>query len=259
MSNLKAQLELLRPWLKVSDKDLKKANEDDFFGNAGKFIQSAGKQVFDAGADATKQALDLIDKTQIEGYKRKSNNPMFKALGIDKKIEEDNQKRLKAIKQREEDSNQRTRDLAGDKAALDKKATLLTDKPKIFKNIANKEVQFAKETPAYYDNYVNQAVEAYEKQLRDAKFSDNKVNQFVSQARTIAQQKVAEAGQKDINDSRNLVNSLADPESVGGFNIERANIGFDEAEGKEIGLGRQIKARPPPIVEPMPALDCAFC
>jgi hypothetical protein len=244
MSNLKAQLELLRPWLKVSDKDLKKANEDDFFGNAGKFIQSAGKQVFDAGADATKQALDLIDKTQIEGYKRKSNNPMFKALGIDKKIEEDNQKRLKAIKQREEDSNQRTRDLAGDKAALDKKATLLTDKPKIFKNIANKEVQFAKETPAYYDNYVNQAVEAYEKQLRDAKFSDNKVNQFVSQARTIAQQKVAEAGQKDINDSRNLVNSLADPESVGGFNIERANIGFDEAEGKEIGLGRQIKASP---------------
>ena len=231
MSSPKAQLELLRPWLKISDKDLKKANEDDFFGTLGKNIQSAGKQVYDAGADATKALFDTADKNRINNLaKQNPQNPELKKLN-------------QAIKQREIDSNQRTRDLEGDKAALDKKATLLTDKPKIFKNIAKEEVKFAKETPKTLDAQGSQALSAYEKQLReDGRYSDNEVNQYVSQANNLVKQKNSEIGKQAINDSRNLVNSLAD-ESVGGFNIERANIGFDEAEGKKIGFKRALKSQ----------------
>ena len=231
MSSPKAQLELLRPWLKISDKDLKKANEDDFFGTLGKNIQSAGKQVYDAGADATKALFDTADKNRINNLaKQNPQNPELKKLN-------------QAIKQREIDSNQRTRDLEGDKAALDKKATLLTDKPKIFKNIAKEEVKFAKETPKTLDAQGSQALSAYEKQLReDGRYSDNEVNQYVSQANNLVKQKNSEIGKQAINESRNLVNSLAD-ESVGGFNIERANIGFDEAEGKKIGFKRALKSQ----------------
>ena len=231
MSSPKAQLELLRPWLKISDKDLKKANEDDFFGTLGKNIQSAGKQVYDAGADATKALFDTADKNRINNLaKQNPQNPELKKLN-------------QAIKQREIDSNQRTRDLEGDKAALDKKATLLTDKPKIFKNIAKEEVKFAKETPKTLDTQGSQALSAYEKQLReDGRYSDNEVNQYVSQANNLVKQKNSEIGKQAINESRNLVNSLAD-ESVGGFNIERANIGFDEAEGKKIGFKRALKSQ----------------
>lgn len=243
MSSPKAQLELLRPWQKVSDKDLKKANEDDFFGKLGKNIQSAGKQVFDAGADTTKAFFDAVDKNQIKNLQNraKANLPGEKSVNPELKKLQQN------VKQREIDSAQRTRDLEGDKAASQGKATLITDKPKIFKNIAKKEVKRAKETPAYYNNYVNQAVGAYEKQLRDTKqYSEDDINQFVGQARTMAQQKVNEVGKQDINESKNLVNSLANDggESVGGFNVERANIGFDQAEGKNVGLARQIKASP---------------
>ena len=231
MSSPKAQLELLRPWLKISDKDLKKANEDDFFGTLGKNIQSAGKQVYDAGADATKALFDTADKNRINNLaKQNPQNPELKKLN-------------QAIKQREIDSNQRTRDLEGDKAALDKKATLLTDKPKIFKNIAKEEVKFAKETPKTLDAQGSQALSAYEKQLReDGRYSDNEFNQYVSQANNLVKQKNSEIGKQAINESRNLVNSLAD-ESVGGFNIERANIGFDEAEGKKIGFKRALKSQ----------------
>ena len=231
MSSPKAQLELLRPWLKISDKDLKKANEDDFFGTLGKNIQSAGKQVYDAGADATKALFDTADKNRINNLaKQNPQNPELKKLN-------------QAIKQREIDSNQRTRDLEGDKAASQGKAILLTDKPKIFKNIAKEEVKFAKETPKTLDAQGSQALSAYEKQLReDGRYSDNEVNQYVSQAGNLVKQKNSEIGKQAINDSRNLVNSLAD-ESVGGFNIERANIGFDEAEGKKIGFKRALKSQ----------------
>ena len=231
MSSPKAQLELLRPWLKISDKDLKKANEDDFFGTLGKNIQSAGKQVYDAGADATKALFDTADKNRINNLaKQNPQNPELKKLN-------------QAIKQREIDSNQRTRDLEGDKAASQGKAILLTDKPKIFKNIAKEEVKFAKETPKTLDTQGSQALSAYEKQLReDGRYSDNEVNQYVSQANNLVKQKNSEIGKQAINDSRNLVNSLAD-ESVGGFNIERANIGFDEAEGKKIGFKRALKSQ----------------
>ena len=231
MSSPKAQLELLRPWLKISDKDLKKANEDDFFGTLGKNIQSAGKQVYDAGADATKALFDTADKNRINNLaKQNPQNPELKKLN-------------QAIKQREIDSNQRTRDLEGDKAASQGKAILLTDKPKIFKNIAKEEVKFAKETPKTLDAQGSQALSAYEKQLReDGRYSDNEVNQYVSQANNLVKQKNSEIGKQAINESRNLVNSLAD-ESVGGFNIERANIGFDEAEGKKIGFKRALKSQ----------------
>ena len=231
MSSPKAQLELLRPWLKISDKDLKKANEDDFFGTLGKNIQSAGKQVYDAGADATKALFDTADKNRINNLaKQNPQNPELKKLN-------------QAIKQREIDSNQRTRDLEGDKAASQGKAILLTDKPKIFKNIAKEEVKFAKETPKTLDTQGSQALSAYEKQLReDGRYSDNEVNQYVSQANNLVKQKNSEIGKQAINESRNLVNSLAD-ESVGGFNIERANIGFDEAEGKKIGFKRALKSQ----------------
>ena len=80
MSSPKAQLELLRPWLKISDKDLKKANEDDFFGTLGKNIQSAGKQVYDAGADATKALFDTADKNRINNLaKQNPQNPELKS------------------------------------------------------------------------------------------------------------------------------------------------------------------------------------